>query len=170
MTNITVGFSTTDKLISRFIRFITRAKVSHAWVSFYDSCLDTRLIMQAEAWGYEVRPVARWEKENTLVSEFLVLSDNSLDGDLRWVAGYLGVKYDWVSAVLSGLGRVGNWVKKLFKGGVFGNPRRFMCSEATIRFLQHAKIACVQGLDPETTTPAQLLALVSKSGEFKRLV
>ena len=160
---VTIGFSTTNKLISRFIRWVTRGKVSHAWISFYDDCLGTRFVMQAETWGYEVRPLARWKRENILVAEFDVPGDVS--DSLKWIAESLGAPYDWSSAILSGLRRwLGRWLR-----GQFHSPRKLMCSEAVIRFLFHAGILPEQ-LDPETTPPARLLKVISASDDFRKLV
>lgn len=161
--NITIGFSTTNKIMSRLIRFVSRGRVSHAWVSFTDPVLGLRLVMQAEAWGYEVRPWERWIRENKLVAEFSVKSD--LTASLRWLALSLGSKYDWRSAFLTG---VRLWFGRLWRGR-FSSPGRLMCAEAVIRFLQHRGIRSVESLDPELTTPVMLLDAVACSDDFKRL-
>lgn len=159
--NITVGFSTTNKLISRLIRWVTRGKVSHAWIAFNDPTLNMRLVMQAEAWGFEVRPWRRWKRQNRLVAEFVPKKD--LTESLRWIARSLGVKYDWHSAFLAGLWRwLGVWIR-----GRFSSPRKLMCAEAVIRFLQHGEVVAVAHLDPEVTTPARLLQAVERSDEFQ---
>jgi len=160
---ITIGFSTTNKLMSRIIRWVTRGNVSHAWIAFYDHCLDTRLVMQAETWGYEVRPWERWQRENILIAEFKTQQDMTIS--LRWIAPALGAKYDWTSAFFSGVKRwLGRWVKSHFN-----SPKKLMCAEAVIRFLQHSGSYAVSNLDPETTTPASLLRAVNTSSEFQKV-
>jgi hypothetical protein len=161
--DITIGFSTTNKWLSRVIRWVTRGRVSHAWIAFYDSSVGTRLVMQAEAWGYEVRPWHRWKHENILVAEFQ--PQKQLDGSLRWIARSLGTKYDWTSALFAGLRRwLGRWVK-----GRFRSPKKLMCSEAVIRFLRHGNTLAVLDLDPETTSPARLLQVVEATPEFRKV-
>lgn len=161
--DITIGFSTTNKWISRLIRWVTRGRVSHAWIAFYDHCLDTRLVMQAESWGYEVRPWARWQRENILVAEYR--PQDQLDESLRWIATSLGVKYDWTSALFAGLRRwLGRWIR-----GRFNSPKKLMCAEAVIRFLHHGGSTAIAGLDPETTTPARLLSIVNAAPEFRKV-
>jgi hypothetical protein len=158
--HITVGFSTTNKWISRLIRWVTRGRVSHAWIAFFDPCLDMRLVMQAEAWGYEVRPWKRWKRQNVLVAEFK--TDRQLSNSLQWIAKSLGVEYDWKAAFFAGLRRwLGRWLR-----GRFRSPRKLMCSEAVIRFLQHAGVSAVAQLDPELTPPQRLLEAVEKSPDF----
>jgi len=150
---ITIGFSTTNKLISRFIRWITRSPVSHAWIAFDDHCLQTRLVMQAESWGYEVRPWKRWKRENTLVAEFEPTGP-PLEENLVWIAQFLGAKYDYRSAIWSGLWRwFGRWVR-----GKFHTPGKLMCAEATIRFLLHRELySSLAHFDPEVTNPKRLM-------------
>lgn len=159
--DITIGFSTTNKWISRLIRWVTRGRVSHAWIAFYDPCLEVRLVMQAESWGYEVRPWELWRSQNILVAEFK--PKFGLVGPLRRIAKSLGVKYDWKSAFFSGLWRwFGVWIR-----GRFNSPKKLMCAEAVIRFLQDGGCIAVSHLDPEVTSPARLLKEVSNSREFE---
>jgi hypothetical protein len=116
--------------------------------------------MQAEAWGFEVRPWERWLHENTLVAEFTPKKD--LTKSLKWIAKSLGVKYDWQSAFFAGLWR---WFG-VFIRGRFNSPRKLMCAEAVIRFLRHGGVVGVSHLDPEVTPPSRLLEAVSNSDEF----
>lgn len=161
--DITIGFSTTNKIASRIIRWLTRGTVSHAWVAFTDPTLGLRLVMQAEVWGYEVRPWERWVRENRLVAEFSPNVD--LTTSLRWLASSLGSKYDWESAFLSG---VKLWFGRLWRSR-FSSPKRLMCAEAVIRFLQHGGVHSMESLDPELTTPATFLDVVTRSDDFKQL-
>lgn len=151
--NVTIGFSTTNKFMSRVIRWATRGKVSHAWVSFHDKCLDTYFVMQAETWGYELRTWDRWKKENILMAEFEPSVD--ISQSVTWMARTsLGKKYDWTSAFFSGIRRwIGKWIKGRFK-----SPKRLMCSESVIRILLHSEVSGFSGLDPETTSPSSLLS------------
>lgn len=161
--NITIGFSTTNKLISRLIRWVTRGKVSHAWIAFTDPCLGTRLVMQAEAWGFEIRTWERWKTQNLLIAEYRPLQN--MTRPLRSIAKSLGVKYDWKSAFFAGLWRwFGVWLR-----GRFNSPKKLMCAEAVIRFLQFGEVVAVAHLDPEVTSPARLLKEVSTSTEFEKV-
>lgn len=149
---ITVGFSTTNKLISRFIRWITGGRVSHAWIAFYDPKLDKRFVLQAEAWGYELRPWNRWLKENIWKAEFLLPQTDSLDCALVSISNYLGTDYDYKSAFLLGLRNwFGRWMKK-----PTNDPSKLMCSEAVIRFLGMTEMGSY-GLNPELSLPSDLL-------------
>jgi hypothetical protein len=153
---ITVGFSTTKKFMSKLIRWITRSPVSHAWIAFDDETLGMRMVMQAETWGYEIRPWNRWCKENVLVAEFSIVCPR-VPESLRWIATFLGTRYDYRAAILSGIWR---WVKRWFKGRCLNDPTKLMCSEGVIRMLQDAECAAVLDLDPDATNPKVLLGRV----------
>ena len=163
---ITIGFSTTTRLISRIIRWITGGTVSHAWIAYDDVTLGLRMVMQAEAWSFEVRPWQRWIGENKLIAEFHMMGGMPVSA-LRKRACDLGMKYDWRSGFWSG---VSSWFRKWTKAG-FGfrpssTPGKLMCSEAVIRFLRDAGCPCVAGVDEETTSPAELFNIVRCSSEF----
>lgn len=164
--DITIGFSTTNKWISRIIRWITRGKVSHAWIAYDDFTLGLRMVMQAEAWAFEVRPWQRWIKENKWVAEFKLI-DGSQHAALRKRARDLGQKYDWMSGFWVG---VSSWFKRWLKAGFSfrpsRTPKRLMCSEAVVRFLKDAGCASVEGLDEELTSPAELYDTVRCSANF----
>jgi hypothetical protein len=151
-TNITVGFSTTNKLVSRFIRWVTRSPVSHAFIIF-DTPSFGRVVMQAEAWAYEVRPWPLWQQENILVAEFETIGPDLSPSIMSLAPQYLGLKYDWRGAFLAGLWRwFGRWLR-----GKFNSPHRLMCSEALLRILQHAGYGSVAHFDAEVTSPRRLL-------------
>jgi len=164
-TEITIGFSTTGKFMSRVIRFVTGAKCSHAWISFYDETLGSKMVMQAEWWGYEIRPWHRWLSENILVAEFT--TDLDMSSPLREMAKSIGKRYDWFSAGFSGIKRwISKWVSSKFTLRPSRTPRKLMCSEAVVRFLRAAGSPMVMNIDPEATSPGDLFKIVSKSPSF----
>jgi hypothetical protein len=151
-TAITVGFSTTNKLISRFIRWVTRSPVSHAFVIFNTPTFG-RVVMQAEAWGYEIRPWGLWQQQNALVAEFTPTGPDLAPSIVELAPQYLGRKYDWKAALLAGLWRwFGRWLR-----GRFNSPYSLMCSEALLRILQHAGYSSVAHFDAEVTSPRRVL-------------
>lgn len=160
---VSIGFSTTTKIRSRIIRWFTRSKVSHAWVAFYDDCLDTRVVLQAETWGYELRPWNRWKKENILIAEYLPLKD--ADGGIPKLATHLGSAYDWKAVFLTGLA---NLVKRWWRKKTH-DPRRLMCSESVLLFLSYCNFSTGCNLDPELTSPSTLMETIDASTEFEKI-
>lgn len=163
---ITIGFSTTNKLISRIIRLITRGKMSHAWIAYDDFTLGLRMVMQAESWAFEVRPWQRWVKENKWVAEYRMINGRQ-HAALRRRARDLGAKYDWMSGLLAGVKAwFQRWMKSGFSFRPSRTPKRLMCSEAVTRFLKDAGCQCVKELDEELTSPVELFDTVRCSSEF----
>lgn len=155
--SITVGFSTTNKLLSRMIRWVTRAPCSHAWFCYEDLVVGTTLplvkIAQAEWYGYEARPRWRWDRENVLVAEFELLGPDPAVAVRYMLNQYLGARYDYLAAFFTGLWQL---TKRTLRGK-FQDPKKLMCSEGVIRMLGHAGYTAVADLDPEVTSPKALM-------------
>ncbi|MBN2159865.1 MAG: hypothetical protein JW807_10750 [Spirochaetes bacterium] len=168
--NITVGFSTTNKFTSAFIRWLTRSSCSHSFIAFNDSALGMRMVMQAEAWGFEIRPWKRWNRENILVAEFRPKS-GPLEASLRNISKRLGTKYNYRSAIVIGIkSLLSLWYKNRFTLNINHSPWKLTCSEAVVRFLKKGNYKTVAELNPETTSPGRLLReIILHPEEFKKL-
>jgi hypothetical protein len=168
--NITVGFSTTRLLTSRLIRWATRSSCSHAFIAFDDRALRMRMVMQAASWGYELRPWKRWIRENLLVAEFAPQGPR-LDEALRLIADRLGSRFDFKSALRTGIkGKFDLWHKSRFSLNLNRSPWKLTCSEAVVRFLKFGKYGTADNLDPETTSPGELLErILGNEDEFRAL-
>ncbi|OHD65718.1 MAG: hypothetical protein A2176_13875 [Spirochaetes bacterium RBG_13_51_14] len=168
--NISIGFSTTRLFISRIIRWATRSSCSHAFIAFDDAALKMRMVMQAEAWGYELRPWKRWIRHNTLVAEFRPVGPR-LDEALRETATRLGTKFDYWSAFIIGIKSLfQSWSRNRYSLNLNQSPWKLTCSEAVVRFLMHGGYTAVKRLDPETTSPGSLLrAVLASKKEFEAL-
>lgn len=154
--NVTIGFSTTRKWISAVIRWVTGSPVSHAWIAFDDPSIGLRMVLQAEAWGVELRPWDRWSKENVARAELTVGYELAPIKLVDLIKGALGARYDWKSAGLVGVARwVRRWVASRFSLRVSRTPGRLMCAEVVAVYLdmlgwKHA------GIDVELTSPIEL--------------
>jgi len=155
---IVIGFSTSDGFISKAIRWFSRSEVSHAWVSFDCGELEQRLIMHATSGGYKLNHWRRWKKGNTIVAQFVCREDLS-DG-LRKMAKQLDHDYDYLSVIMMMPRR---WLGKLFRNPV-RDRKKLHCSEALARLLQAHGFA--KDLDPESTTPGDLLEFCRNSPTF----
>ena len=163
---IRVGFSTTNALTSRLIRFFTRSKVSHAWVSFRDETLDKTLVMHATRIGYNVETWKQFTSHNTLVAMYGC--DYDLRPGLQEVANWLGTQYDF-EGILGFL-----WV--LFmrwfhvkRRNPFRDAAKLFCSEAVLmvlKFSEAIKIPGVKEMKRKTTDPEELLELCQERPEF----
>jgi len=156
--NVAIGFSTSNGIVSRVIRWFTKSKVSHAWVSFDSKTLGLRLIMHATGGGYRLNHWEKWAAKNKVVAQFVSREDFT-DG-VRLMARQLGKKYDLWSALFLGFKR---WVGKLFRNPV-RNKDRLHCSEAITLLLQTHGYAA--NIDPESSTPGDLYQYCLKEDAF----
>lgn len=124
------------------------------------------MVAQAEWFGYETRPRWRWNQQNILVAEFELVGPDACDAVHYMLEKYLGSKYDYRAAALTGLWRLlGRSVRSRFR-----DPVKLMCSEGVIRTLALVSYKCALGLDPETTSPAQLMSRCFQHPEELKLI
>ena len=173
--NISVCFSTTNHLVSRVIRFVTRSEVSHALLTYQDETLGKVMVLEAVGVGFRMVPWTKWRQGNTLVARFGVvrgapgeaISQEVQVRALQALAGLLGEEYDT-------LGALGYVFKRLFKYAFkklrnpFQSPHKLFCSEAVALFLRYLKLL-PEKLDPAFQSPGDLLSLcwdISKSSGY----
>jgi len=159
VSNITIGFSASNGIIGKVIRWFTKGRVSHAYITYYSETLQNVFVMEATFWGYKLTPYEKWKKSNNSVAEFKCKTD--LTPGLRSVAKWLGGTYDFWSAFgLAARRWFGKWYRNPFR-----DPKKLHCSEAVTVFLQRAGFAAE--LDPESTTPEDLLQYCSNNENFE---
>jgi hypothetical protein len=126
------------------------------------------MVMQAESWGFELRPWDRWIRHNTLVAEFRP-SGPPLEGALQQLSRRLGTKFDYRSAVIIGLkSLIQSWSRNRYTLNLNQSPWKLTCSEAVVRLLKLGGYPSMKRHDPETTSPGALLKILMESpGEFK---
>lgn len=150
-----IGFSTTNALLSRLIRWGTRSPVSHAFLVYFDVDFDREMVMEAVGAGFRIVPLDKFAKHNRIVE--IVTPRHPIDEGLKAAVDWLGEGYD-----KSGL--VGLAALLLFRAlrlrmrrarNVFASRRTLFCSEAVARACRAAKYPGF-AQDPETTTPEDL--------------
>lgn len=95
---IAVGFSWTNTLVSKGIRWFTKSQVSHVYIRVYDSTFKTYFILHSDMPGVVFTLAEQFDKENTVIEEYII-SDPRLDEALRKNLWHLGKKYDYVKIV-----------------------------------------------------------------------
>jgi hypothetical protein len=152
-----VGFSTTNGLLSRLLRWITRAEVSHSFlvVELYGKAW----YVGAEAQGVVMMPMEKYVKKNTIKALCEVPELN--DEDLAVVMGHLGEAYDY-GGLLGGIfPQIGRWFKQKWKNP-WANPKALICSEFVTLALQEAGLSGAEKLDPPSVTPQDLLGFLTE--------
>ena len=159
--SICICISTGSGWVSRFIRFWSRAPVSHALITFRSQTLGKVFAMESTATGFRLTPWAQWERKNILVARYVVHVpvEDQLEA-LSEMSDYLGTKYDYKSL----LGFAWRWIRGRMSNSFNGNSTRLICSEAVAMFLLKAGLDDFE--DPETWTPGDLYKTLDKSSSF----
>lgn len=151
-----VGFSTSSALISKLIRAITHADVSHAFF-----ILDTdevgALVYQSVSGGPQITTLAEFLKDNTIVRKHAPKIDVA-DAVKRSIARFVGYGYDFAADLSDGLTDIAhdaglNWQAD------FAGQHASECAALVVRTLR----LCVDPgypeidtLDPHHIEPGQL--------------
>jgi hypothetical protein len=161
MSSVNVCFSTSNGLVSRVIRWFSRAEVSHALITFYDETLDKVFVMEAGGRGFLLTPWAKWRQNHTLTCRYsLCISTRHQEESIRKLAEFLGSQYDYISL----LGFVfRRWVRRM--RNPLDSPKRLVCSEAVAMFLRDAGLEPFN--EPATWTPGDLLAHARRDPLFE---
>ncbi len=152
-----IGFSTTDALFSRIIRWMTRSRVSHAFLVYSDVDFDREMVMEAVGAGFRIVPLDKFAKHNRIVD--VVTPRHPIDEGLKAAVDWLGEGYDTRGLLGMGLLLLSRALRRRTRRvrNLLASPRALFCSEAVAR----ACLACrYPGFDrdPETTTPQDLYA------------
>lgn len=152
---VKVGFSTGNNILSRFIRWATKSKASHAWLSFSDSTLKQEMVMQATIGGFSVMTMREFALHHVVVAQ--IEPKVSLDQAVVDAADWLGVTHYDYGGLIGGLFVViGRFFKRKIKNP-FASSKALFCSEAVVKILQDAKYPGAEALVPDSTTPQDLL-------------
>ena len=151
-----VGFSTTNLWISRLIRWFTKSKASHAWIAFESQELGTKIVLEAH-YTFRAVPYSFFARQNKVVAEVEMVGDTS--SMVAKCAEFLGTDYDYTGIVGGIIVSLGRWFKHKWRNP-WGNPKAQTYSESVVRALKAAKYPSSEVLDPESTTPQELMAFL----------
>lgn len=157
-----VGFSTPRRWnpLSALIRAMTRSRTSHAWLLVEDPAFQLRLVLEAHSSGFRLVSFTRFVKDNVVVA--LVEPAHPVDGALPEAGEWLGESFDVLGLFGIFLTLVARWFRQRPWRNPFPTPSALFCSEAVIRTLRAARYPGSDALDPESTTPAELLAFLER--------
>lgn len=157
-----VGFSTPRvwNPLSALIRAMTRSRTSHAWLLVEDPAFALRLVLEAHSSGFRLVSFTRFVKENRVVA--LVEPAHPLEPGLPAAGAWLGEAFD----VLGLFGIFLALLRRYWHQGPLRNPfptpSALFCSESVIRTMKAAGYPGADALDPEGTTPAELLEFLRR--------
>jgi hypothetical protein len=158
-----VGFSTTNGWLSRLVRRMTRSRVSHAFLVYFDVDFERDMVMEAVGAGFRVVPLDKFARHNTIVRIFT--PRHRIEGGLKAAVDWLGDVYDAPGLFGMFLLLLARSLRIRFRtGNLLGKSRALFCSEAVVRACRAAGYPGFP-FDPETTTPEDLFAFFSAEAE-----
>lgn len=166
---ISVGFSRTNTLISKLIRFFIKGPISHVYIRFYDKTLKSPLILHSDFSGVQIDLADKFDIENVAIEEF-VIEDPKLDDAIRKNLWHLGKKYSYV--------KLWNWAwiiifKRWFVRKVKDpalDPKKLICTDFVLYILQASKIC---DIPIGSMTPSEMRSWFEENHEkfgWKRVI
>ena len=158
-----IGFSTTNALLSRLVRRLTRSRVSHAFLVYRDVDFDREMVMEAVGAGFRIVPLDKFAKHNRLVRIFT--PRHSIDEGLKAAVDWLGEGYDAPGLVGMGLLVLGRLLRlRLGTRNLLARSRSLFCSEAVALACRSCGYPGFR-FEPDTTTPEDLFAFFSAEAD-----
>ena len=156
MSSTRIGFSTPKRYnpLSALIRRVTDSETSHTWFLYYDEDFKMDVVMESHLTGFRLIPFSAFEKHHRVVS--ITCPEVDLDGALAKMAMWVGSNYDFMGLLGVGFTRLGRFLKHKWKNPFSGSKYMF-CSEACVRVLQWAGFPKADELNPDSTSPQDLL-------------
>lgn len=150
---IAVGFSATNTLFSRAIRFFTNSTISHTYIRFYDKTLKAYMILHSDFGGVQFSLAERFDAENVSMFEYII-NDSCLDDSLRKNLWHLDKRYhyrkiwSWMWLII-----LKRWFVRKVKAPLL-DPKKVLCTDFVLYILNEAKIT---DIDIGSMTPNDLL-------------
>lgn len=151
---VQIGFSTTDKILSKVIRKITGAPVSHCWFLF--QAHGKEFILQADIGGVRITPYSKWKKKWKIID--IVTPKYPLDLSPAW--DVLDENYDYGGLIGNAWVYLGMLFKKKWKNPL-ENARALFCSELVLDVLQANNYPGSFEFESSTVTPQMIRQLLT---------
>ena|SRR3990167_2794022 len=136
---VILGFSTTDKWMSRAIRLFTKAPLSHVYLRINDTFLKAPLIIHSDFSGVVIQHAEVFDLENKIIQEYEIDSP-ILDIVLGKNLWHLGKKYDWKKVFNhAAFILLKRWVVRKIKNPTI-NPRKLICVDFLLYIFNAAGI------------------------------
>jgi len=149
---IAIGFSRTNNLPSKIIRFFIKSPISHAYVRIYDKFLKTSLILHSDWGGVQFDLAEKFDMENIAIEEYII-NDNRFDDAIRKNLWHLGKGYayikliNWAWAII-----IKRWFIRKVKDPIT-KPSKLICSDFVLYILNSTGIV---DIPIGSMTPADL--------------
>lgn len=153
MFEIQIGFSTSQEILSKIIRLFTKGKYSHAFITYDDFVLKSKMIMEAQWDGFHLK---KWKSSPSVYGNYLLISPKyDITGLPKACADFLGNPYDYTGI----LGAIPVMILRFFRiksRNLLQDGKAKFCSEAIVLGLQKINYPNAHKLDASQTTPQDL--------------
>lgn len=156
--NVRIGFSTSDAWYSRLIRRFTKSSVSHTFLLV--EVAGHGIVLEEGPDGFHARTIENFSRGNRVV--VLLSLEHPIDKGVEEAITWLGQRYDYLGVLGMFAVLVYRWFGKKRRNPL-ASSRSMFCSEANTRILQVSGYPGADKLDPESTSPADLLAFLSSN-------
>ena len=150
---VRVGFSTSNALISRVIRFFSGQRFSHAFLIYEDRDFGGQYVMEAAWDGYRLIHRDDALRDATLV--VILDPKHDLSKILEVSGRWLGSRYDYAGLVGAALVTVARWARTKIRNPM-QDAKSVFCSESIVVGLQQIGYPGAERLDAASTTPTDL--------------
>jgi hypothetical protein len=121
------------------------------------------MVMEASVDGFHLVPYDVFSAKHDLI---IVVSldpaqSAAVEGAVKRAATWLGQEYDVGGLFGNAFVLIGRWFRRKWKNPLASSKSMF-CSEAVVRVLQSAEYPGTSDLDPETTTPQDLMDFLGR--------
>lgn len=150
---VKIGFSTTDMFLSRIIRKVTGAPVSHCWFLF--EAHGKQFILQADIGGVRITPYSKWQKKWKIIE----IVEPKYEIDLAPAWDVLDENYDYGGLIGNAWVYLGKLFKKKWKNPL-DDAHALFCSELVMDVLQTNNYPGALEFDSSTITPEAIRELL----------
>jgi hypothetical protein len=155
--NVRIGFSTSDAWYSGIIRRFTRSPVSHTFLLV--EVAGHSIVLEEGPDGFRARTIENFTRGNRIVT--LITPLHPVERGVEEAITWLGQRYDYFGVLGMAAVLVYRWFGKKRRNPL-ASSRSMFCSEANTRILQVSGYPGADKLDPESTSPADLLEFLTQ--------
>jgi hypothetical protein len=154
-----IGFSTSNSVVSKIIRKLTKSKVSHTYIKCQVERYD--VVLHANQHGVEFDKYNDFDRKFEIVAEYdLKLTAEQEDAFMAYAIRQLDRSYDFLGVA----GFMWVLLNRSFGRKVknpFSNKSAYYCSELIICSLQAAQFVGSELFDKDLVTPEELLVFLN---------
>lgn len=156
-----IGFSTRPaNPLSAFIRWVTGAQCSHAWLLINESYFGIPMVMEATEWGIRVIDASIFWKRNKVVCVFKPKVD--LTDSVKSSGKLLGGMYDFAGLFGEGLVQLAaRWLKRTVKNPLASSSAMF-CSEMVVTLMKQSAYPGMESMAADSISPEELRQFLEK--------